>query len=75
VMGSLVNATALGCEAHCTATAGCVGFARKDAAEGTPCYFYDKAEVSGVFSHARPAVSWHQRPPVPMMKSDGGPAR
>ena len=75
VMGSLANATTLGCEAHCAATAGCVGFTRKDAAQGTPCYFYDKAEVSGVFSHARPAVSWHQRPHTPAVKSDGDHAR
>ena len=62
MMGSLFNASTLGCEERCAAMAGCVGFARKDADVGTPCFFYDRKEVSGVFSHARPEVSWHQRP-------------
>ena len=68
VSGALLNASTLGCEARCAAMAGCAGFTRKDVALGTPCYFYDKAEVSGVFSHGRPGVSWHQRPPA--MKTD-----
>ena len=73
-MGLLLNASTVGCEVGCAATAGCVGFTRKDAAEGTPCYVYDKAEVSGVFSHTRPAVSWHQRPQAPAAKGDVDPA-
>ena len=60
VMGSLLNAATLACEVKCSATAGCAGFARKDAEQS--CYFYSNAQVSGVFSHGRPDVSWHPKP-------------
>ena len=59
-MGSLLDATTLACEAKCGATAGCVGFTRKFAEQR--CYFYSKAELSGLFSHGRPDVSWHPKP-------------
>jgi N-acetyl-beta-hexosaminidase len=73
VMGSLLNATALACEAKCeTMTGRCVGFTRKEVEK--ECFFYSKTQVSGVFSHGRPDVSWHPRPPVgaipPPHKSD-----
>ena len=59
-MGSLLNAATLACESKCGATAGCVGFTRKDAEQS--CYFYSGAQVSGLFSHGRPGVSWHPKP-------------
>ena len=64
VMGSLLTAATLACEAKCGATTGCVGFTRKDAEQS--CYFYSGAQVSGLFSHGRPDdVSWHPRKPHP----------
>lgn len=60
VSGSLAGATTLACEAKCGAMADCAGFTRKHAEKD--CYFYSKAQVSGLFSHTRPDVSWHPNP-------------
>ena len=61
VLGSLVNASTLACETKCGTAARCVGFTRKGAESA--CYFYDSQQVSGLFSHSRPDVSWHPKPP------------
>ena len=59
---SSVVATTVACEAKCGSMAAprCAGFTRKDADE--VCYFYSKSQVSGLFSHLRPDVSWHPNP-------------
>ena len=77
VLSSIVNVTTTACEAKCAsmvpsdATA-CVGFTRKDA-EGD-CYFYSRSEVSGLFSHSRPDVSWHPNPRAYKTDDDVGPS-
>ena len=60
VTGSLTDATTLACEAKCGSMVDCAGFTRKDLEHD--CYFYSKAQVSGLFSHARKDVSWHPNP-------------
>ena len=59
---SSVVATTVACEAKCGSMAapGCAGFTRKEAEN--VCYFYSKSQVSGLFSHLRPDVSWHPNP-------------
>ena len=57
---SSVVATTLACEAKCESIDQCAGFTRKDA--GGICFFYSKSQVSGLFSHSRPDVSWHPSP-------------
>lgn len=59
-MGGLANVTTLTCETRCQAMAGCVAFTRKEAEQ--VCYFYSSEQVSGLFSHGRPDVSWHPKP-------------
>ena len=66
VSGSLTGATTLACEAKCgSMVPACAGFTRKDVE--ADCYFYSKAQVSGVFSHERPDVFWHPNPKAASM--------
>lgn len=57
-----VRNTTLGCEQICASQGKtCIGFTASGDTSGVlACYFYQ--DVSGVFSHEQPEVSWHPKP-------------